>query len=266
MSEEMTPMEEYRGLCNSESILSIFDRNYRFSVSRNIKGFSFTESIRNPYGNNKMNIGSLSQDKEGIINVIDYSRLDKEYKLSNQVEYEFFIKDVRTINKDFKLYKIFFYNVIREMIWERIKETQTFDGYKIPDSLEINLVDTVNFMSIDIPSRMVNFDEIHYSYGRFNDSISIDFEFANKYIDLDKLINLVNSGIENKELIEIEMSLHAHRNFKDNRDDYLFDLPIFMNCHSDPIDPRDSKEDWITTMAIFSNELWDGNYENFIKK
>lgn len=261
------------GNVQSTFALNLFSRNYKFDVSRNPKGFCYTEQNRCKCGNVTIKNSEIITNKVDIINAIDFNKIGKQHKITNSKEYNFLLDEIVQLPIMNDKIRVFFYDTLKEIIWEKLKSdiiNGIYDNHiQLLDYPSYKVIDEISFMDVDLVSKTITFSEITYKEGNFVDSIIIDFDLVNEYLDINKFIELLGNIIPNKEIMSIQIILHTDntKNYDNIKSHYLFDQPLFVSCFSiTEIEGIDScTNDFITITKIFSNDLWDGNFANFIK-
>jgi hypothetical protein len=259
------------GRINSTFALSLFARNYKFNVSRNSKGYCYTEQNRCDCGNIDIKNGDIITDKVEIINLIDFNKISKQHEIKNDKEFSFLLDDIRQLPSIDNKIKVFFYDTVRELIWEKLKYDIINGIYDnqvhLFDYQFYKVINEVLFMDIDLVGRTVTFSEITYKEGDFTDCIIMDFDFVNEYLDLDRFVEIVRLSLPDKEVMTIQMILHTNtsENFDNSKANFLFDQPLFISCFTIPDETTDNKNDFLTITKVFSSTLWKDNFGNFMR-
>jgi hypothetical protein len=246
----------------SLNVLGIMSRNYRFSVSVNSNGYCFSEKSRCKDGSTRSSYGNLMSTKLDVINHINYSLIDRDYKLKSQREYDFFMGNTAIVPQEGEYHRVFFYAQAKRMVWNEINDR--FRDGELDGFLVDNFIQDVGMMEISVVSKTVTLYDVTYKIrGIFPDSVTVDFETANQYLDIDRLVRLIESGTDSKKLVNIQMFLSSKA---ENESCFIFDLPIFLGCFFIPFEEGlNETDEWITVYTMFDNSMWDGNFMNFIK-
>jgi hypothetical protein len=257
------------GITQSTFALNLFSRNYKFNVSRNSKGYCYTEESRCECGIVTTKNSEVTTNKVDIIDSIDFNKISKQHEINNVKEYNFLLNDVKQLPLLNNKLRVFFYDTLREIIWEKLKHDiiiGIYDNYiNLLDYSFFKVIDEVSFMDIDLVGKTVTFSEITYKEGNFTDTIIVDFNLISEYLDINKLIENIKVILPDKEHMSIQIILHtnATSEFDTSRKCYLFDQPLFASCFS--IAEDEGRNDFITMTRLFNNNLWEGNFANFIK-
>ena len=234
----------------SNQVLSLSSRGYRFSASYNGKGYTYREQKRDEDGILKTKESGLITNKNEIINAINFSYLDRQCRFTYEKEHLFLLDSVDMLPKNNDIYNLFFHDKIRELVGDKTN----------------SVVEKVGMMEVDVYGDKIVLSEIEYVNEPISlDNVEVSFNFVRDYIDIDRLIEIIKISITNKHLMSFQFILHTNSDFNNTVNSFLFDQPIFIDCFSVPNESVGKGEQWLTTFSVFSNNLWNGNFMNFIK-
>jgi hypothetical protein len=239
------------GTIKTEHVLSLATRGYRFNVTTNGSKYGIMEQVRQNL--RVQTFSNVDLTKKEVLKSVNFNYINTDYLISQKDFY--FLMDFDMVSVENNLYSIFFYNIIKKLVNDRLSEI---------DNEEVN-VRSVGTFSADAISNNIIITDIFLSNGAFITSIEIDFDYVNKYIDLSGLLSLINNRLENKDLVSIEITLTIDGRFDFSNEKYLFDLPMFINCHSMPNDSMYGNEDYLSIVDIFDDIYWNSDFNNFIK-
>jgi hypothetical protein len=237
----------------SINIISIMSRNYRLSVSRNSKGYSFTEQTRTPDSPPTSRFESF-ESKFDAIKAIDYDKMSRGTIVNGGNEYGFFMENNMIIQQEDNLHKLFFYDIAKEMAWQQIVRMNPEAG-----SME-STIKSIGSMEIDTRFETVLFMDVQYEGESFGRNVGVLFKNARQYLEVDMIMELAKDP-EKGELFNLHLSLHSEANGEAN---FIFDLP-FLARRLYESETGSWSDSYTTTLSLFENENWNGNFMNFVK-